>query len=344
MSGSNTANRRISLLKTHLSSSSAGSKGASLGTNPTRSQGGSSSRSPTSPRSPSTKRTFSTSTILASNSNSTPGSDPQLSPSVRKILHQNESHSTTLHPARHGVLSFHSNSIAANATCEDSCSFQLEPIKETTDNGLARAYFTVTDGHLGPDTAQVVARYLPSYIAGEIAKIPSSGDAAERLEAKAEAITRAFTRLDGDIVNGGIPGLLAKQPQSLALQGACCVTAILDPENNGVFVGGAGDCRAVLGKKSASGGWEMVEMSRDHTLRDESEVGRLKEEHPDESVDVLGSGGRVLGVLMPSRAFGDADFKWKQEEQKVLGSIPFPSSVYRTPPCGLRGSVSDRTL
>jgi pyruvate dehydrogenase phosphatase len=110
---------------------------------------------------------------------------------------------------------------------------------------------------------------------------------------------------------------------------------VLDPEQNGIFVAGAGDCRAVLGRKGTSGGWEMIEASFDHTLKREEEVARLKEEHPGEPQEVLTASGRVLGVLMPSRAFGDSDFKWPQETQKVLGSIPFPAKIYKSPPCEL---------
>ncbi|KAI9033390.1 phosphatase 2C-like domain-containing protein [Hyaloraphidium curvatum] len=287
---------------------------------------------PRSPTSPSARALSSTPSPRAEHR-----AEDGLSPAVAKLLRKAEV-SQGLRDPRHGVAAFHANSVPANDPIEDAYSVQCEPRK-----GSTRTFFTVADGHMGPDVALVVTRYLPSYLARELGKIEvqedtksGSGDAKDGvgpdLEARAEAITRAFMRLDADIVNGGIPAPPnAEIPQGLAQQGACCISAVFDPAQGGIFVAGAGDCRAVLGKRSATG-WEMVEMSKDHTLRDEGEMKRLQDEHPGEPPAVLGSGGRVLGVLMPSRAFGDADFKWQPEAQRKLGSIPFPSRIYQSPP------------
>ena len=62
-------------------------------------------------------------------------------------------------------------------------------------------------------------------------------------------------------------------------------------------------------------------------------MARLRAEHPDEQYVVRN--GRILGQLEPSRAFGDAAYKWSKETQErikrhYLGRTP--SALLRTPP------------
>jgi len=48
-----------------------------------------------------------------------------------------------------------------------------------------------------------------------------------------------------------------------------------------------------------------------------TQVRRMQSEHPaDEKQDVIRN-GRVLGGLEPSRAFGDARYKWPREVQEM---------------------------
>ena len=50
----------------------------------------------------------------------------------------------------------------------------------------------------------------------------------------------------------------------------------------------------------------------------------MQSEHPaSEAQDVIRN-GRVLGSLEPTRAFGDARYKWPREVQEV--SVPYPPS------------------
>lgn len=44
---------------------------------------------------------------------------------------------------------------------------------------------------------------------------------------------------------------------------------------------------------------------------------RMQSEHPSEESDKVIQRGRVLGGLEPSRAFGDAVYKWPAELQKL---------------------------
>ena len=62
-------------------------------------------------------------------------------------------------------------------------------------------------------------------------------------------------------------------------------------------------------------------------------MARLQAEHPGEQYVVRN--GRILGALEPSRAFGDASYKWSRETQERIKKHFFgrtPSALLRTPP------------
>lgn len=44
---------------------------------------------------------------------------------------------------------------------------------------------------------------------------------------------------------------------------------------------------------------------------------RIQSEHPAEEAHTVIRGGRVLGGLEPTRAFGDARYKWTREVQEM---------------------------
>lgn len=94
-----------------------------------------------------------------------------------------------------------------------------------------------------------------------------------------------------------------------------------------------GDSRAVLGRRGTSGKWTATALSEDQTGSTPSEVARLRAEHPGEQYVVRN--GRILGQLEPSRAFGDAAYKWSKETQERVKKHYFgrtPSALLRTPP------------
>lgn len=67
---------------------------------------------------------------------------------------------------------------------------------------------------------------------------------------------------------------------------------------------------ALLGSVDDEGNATVTPLSHDHNARNKSEVGRVLSEHPtNESHSVIRS-DRLLGLLMPFRAFGDIRFKW----------------------------------
>ncbi|CAF4226768.1 unnamed protein product, partial [Rotaria sordida] len=109
------------------------------------------------------------------------------------------------------------------------------------------------------------------------------------------ALESAFIKLDRDICAEAMPVAATQQVDEDLLQictaGSCaCVTLVKDDD---LYIANCGDARAVLG-----------------TIDDEAEVKRVLCEHPiNESNSVLRS-DRLLGLLMPFRAFGDIRFKW----------------------------------
>ncbi|KAF9434108.1 hypothetical protein BGZ76_008537 [Entomortierella beljakovae] len=87
----------------------------------------------------------------------------------------------------------------------------------------------------------------------------------------------------------------------------------------------------------ANGGhmWRAEHLSSDQTGRSRREVKRLQGEHPGEENTVVMS-GRVLGGLEPTRAFGDARYKWSKDIQerifKLFPTYRQPYNNLKTPP------------
>ncbi|NXE49337.1 PDP2 phosphatase, partial [Casuarius casuarius] len=159
-----------------------------------------------------------------------------------------------------------------------------------------------------------------------------------------EAMICAFNRLDSDI------SLEVQAPQenelmrNIALQvafsGATACVAHIDGVH--LHVANAGDCRAVLGVLEEDGTWSTLPLTRDHNAFDESEIKRLKREHPKSEEKTLFVNDRLLGILMPSRAFGDVQLKWSKELQhsvlenscdaEALNIYQYVPPNYHTPP------------
>ncbi|XP_003384612.2 PREDICTED: pyruvate dehydrogenase [acetyl-transferring]-phosphatase 1, mitochondrial-like [Amphimedon queenslandica] len=151
-------------------------------------------------------------------------------------------------------------------------------------------------------------------------------------------LRKSFLDLDKNISDGGLEavelvkkghsirsneGIFAKLAQ--ALSGACALFAMINPQT--IYVASTGDCRAVLGKKAGSG-WEPVALSKDQNVHNEEEVNRVKSAHPGEEDTVIRE-SRLLGGLMPFRAFGDTEYKWPEES---LSHVHFVLGDYKTPP------------
>lgn len=154
------------------------------------------------------------------------------------------------------------------------------------------------------------------------------------------AIKRGFTRLDHEIVNESAQRALkgdskraAAEMLAPALSGSCALLSFYDSQSKLFRVACTGDSRAVLGRRGANGKWSATPLSEDQTGGTPSEAARLRLEHPGE--DHVVRNGRILGGLEPSRAFGDAFYKWSQDIQMKIKKSYFgrsPTPLLKTPP------------
>ncbi|KAI0638386.1 protein serine/threonine phosphatase 2C [Trametes polyzona] len=182
----------------------------------------------------------------------------------------------------------------------------------------------------------------------------------------ARAIEAAFTKLDAQIVNAPleilsgsvtpedlkkklIPDLsqhpLATSSIQTAMSGSCALLALLDTSNRNMYVAVTGDSRAVAGvyepTEDGQGVWRVEVLTEDQTGRNPSELKRIQSEHPADEAQTVVRNGRILGGLEPSRAFGDARYKWPREVQEVLNkafmepkgeAMRPPPPTLKTPP------------
>ena len=154
------------------------------------------------------------------------------------------------------------------------------------------------------------------------------------------AIKKGFLRLDHEIIHESVEKVMKANSKRIAaellapaLSGSCALLSFYDSKSKLLRVACTGDSRAVLGRRGPSGKWTATPLSEDQTGGTPSEVARLRAEHPGEENVVRG--GRILGGLEPSRAFGDSSYKWTREVQEQIKKNFFgrtPSSLLKTPP------------
>uniref|UniRef100_UPI0035902386 pyruvate dehydrogenase [acetyl-transferring]-phosphatase 1, mitochondrial-like isoform X1 n=1 Tax=Myxine glutinosa TaxID=7769 RepID=UPI0035902386 len=133
-----------------------------------------------------------------------------------------------------------------------------------------------------------------------------------------EALVTAFKRLDLDIsleaqVHSETAGQ-SRLARRVAFSGCTACMAYVDGTD--LYIANTGDSRAVLGMRTANGTWLAQSLTNDHSAQNERELVRLQAEHPMKECDTVVKQGRLLGLLMPFRAFGDVRFKWSLELQK----------------------------
>ncbi|XP_017261080.1 pyruvate dehydrogenase [acetyl-transferring]-phosphatase 2, mitochondrial [Kryptolebias marmoratus] len=139
-----------------------------------------------------------------------------------------------------------------------------------------------------------------------------------------DALDIAFKRLDTDISLEAQVPLSNDLMKSTAIQVAFagCTACVAHVGIDGIHVANAGDCRAVLGVQIEDGSWGALPLSQDHNSQNLAEVERIKAQHPPSERDTVVTDDRLLGVLMPLRAFGDVRFKWSHElQQSILASM-----------------------
>lgn len=249
-----------------------------------------------------------------------------------------------------GVARYDLVQVASNNPIEDDHSEKIVSIDQTvtpSEDGSNSdwMFWGVFDGHSGWTTSAKLRQVLISYVARELhntyrSALASPGLTLPTSEAVDAAIKRGFLTLDRDIVDTAVEKTLSRSTKlasteilAPALSGSCALLSFYDSRTKLFRVACTGDSRAVLGRKGATGKWVATALSEDQTGGTPSEMERLRAEHPGEEFVV--HRGRILGQLEPSRAFGDASYKWSREVQEKIKKFFFgrtPNPLLKSPP------------
>ncbi|KAF7716253.1 Protein phosphatase 2C family protein [Penicillium ucsense] len=250
-----------------------------------------------------------------------------------------------------GVVRYDIVQVPSNSPIEDD---HAEKIVEVSSSTLGQTdgepnsdwmFWAVFDGHSGWTTSAKLRNVLISYVARELNSTYKAAAADGKpmmpsSEAIDQAIKKGFVRLDNDIVYESVDKVVKSKSRRMAaeilapaLSGSCALLSFYDSKSKELKVAVAGDSRAVLGRRGANGKWTATALSEDLTGGTPSEIKRLQEEHPGEPY--VTRNGRILGGLEPSRAFGDAFYKWSRGTQDMIkqqffGRTPHP--LLQTPP------------
>ncbi|KAF2490879.1 protein serine/threonine phosphatase 2C [Lophium mytilinum] len=250
-----------------------------------------------------------------------------------------------------GVVRYDVVQIPSNDPIEDDHAEKIievpQSVAAATEGSSASdwMFWGVFDGHSGWVTSAKLRQTLISFVARELDSTYKSALADPALKFPApesidKAIKQGFLRLDNEIVHESVAKvkkaqskLVAAELLAPALSGSCALLSFYDSRSKLLRVACTGDSRAVLGRRAASGKWTAMPLSIDQTGGTPSEVERLQKEHPNEPY--VTKNGRILGGLEPSRAFGDAIYKWSLKTNEELKRSYFGrthSSLLKTPP------------
>lgn len=139
---------------------------------------------------------------------------------------------------------------------------------------------------------------------------------------------------------------------SAAVSGCCALVMVI--HEGMTYLASAGDCRAVLGirenkndthdglkektlTQDAKYKYSAIDLNDEHNCDNINEIRRLTSSHPSSEQNTMIKYNRLLGHLMPFRAFGDFNYKWNTDVIKacgitrVFGPNVIPSN-YKTPP------------
>lgn len=250
-----------------------------------------------------------------------------------------------------GVVRYDVVQIPSNDPIEDD---HVEKIVEVPDSTAASEpgktssdwmFWGVFDGHAGWTTSAKLRETLVSYVARELNTTYKAALQDPKLtyptaDSVDAAIKNGFVKLDHEIVHDSVQKVLKAQSKRVAaellapaLSGSCALLSFYDSRSKEFRVACTGDSRAVLGRRGASGKWTATALSEDQTGGTPSEDARLRREHPNEPY--VTANGRILGGLEPSRAFGDAVYKWSADVQQKMKQSFFgrtASKHLKTPP------------
>lgn len=241
-----------------------------------------------------------------------------------------------------GVTRYDQVQLSSNDPIEDDHAEKIVEVKPTEGaKNNDWMFWGVFDGHSGWTTSATLRESLISYVARELNDTykATKGDL-PTADAIDLAIKTGFTQLDNEICHKSVEKVFKASSKAMAaellqpaLSGSCALLSFYDTQSQLLRVAVTGDSRAVLGRRSSNGKWTATALSEDQTGGNPSEAARMRKEHPGE--DNVIRNGRVLGGLEPTRAFGDAVYKWSRETTIKLKESFFARSqspLLKTPP------------
>ncbi|KAI6779823.1 Protein phosphatase 2C-like protein [Emericellopsis cladophorae] len=244
-----------------------------------------------------------------------------------------------------GVTRYDLVQLPSNDPIEDDHAEKIVQVpsrsKDAVGDNSDWMFWGVFDGHSGWTTSATLRESLINSVATELNETYKAAAATLPSEDAIDlAIKTGFTRLDDEIVHKSVEKVFKSSNKNVAaellqpaLSGSCALLSFYDSKTNMLRVACTGDSRAVLGRLSDTGKWTATALSEDQTGSNPNEAARMRKEHPGE--DRVVHNGRVLGGLEPTRAFGDAVYKWSRDTAMNLRSKFFgrtPSPLLKTPP------------
>lgn len=136
------------------------------------------------------------------------------------------------------------------------------------------------------------------------------------------ALENAFFRLDRDL---SAEALMHRNARTFAVAMSGAVACVAFLENRNLYVANTGDSGAVLGSLNSDGKWIARRLTNEHNTDNVSEINRIIAEHPKQERDTIFRQERLLGQLLPTRAFGDFRYKWTAE---VIQDFVVPHSAF----------------
>lgn len=223
-----------------------------------------------------------------------------------------------------GVVSYDGARVPSNNPCEDAY-IHGRFHSPWGGGGAEWMSWGVFDGHCGWQLSKLLTKQLMPFVQAELSRLRPAEDGSVPEEAIHGALKTAFTKLDDALVKSALETIenddlsFAEKIKRLepAYAGSCVLLTLYDPNTSSLHIASTGDCRAVLGKKSANGKYETMALTVDQTGANADEAARIKARFPDEP-DVV-TGGRIWG-MQPSRTFGDGCWKWDKDLRQKLRS------------------------
>uniref|UniRef100_A0A8P4K754 PPM-type phosphatase domain-containing protein n=1 Tax=Dicentrarchus labrax TaxID=13489 RepID=A0A8P4K754_DICLA len=164
--------------------------------------------------------------------------------------------------------------------------------------------------HSCPDGGAISFQSLRNYWQERLEDKEEEEEEEEEEVTMTSALVSAFRRLDYDL-SVEAQAFSLSSPLRAALSG--CTACVAHVSNGVLHVANLGDSRAVLGIQEPNGHWSAVSLTNDHNAQNPDELQRILGEHPSSERRTVVRHDRLLGLLLPFRAFGDVRFKWSAE-------------------------------